>query len=231
MPTRPPPGATVGTGGATRRAETASVDPRSRQGPAHGDAPPQALGLAPAVEQAQTTLATVGLHALARRIEESRQQYGDFRDVNDLRRVSGIGPATLERLRPFVYAQPLSTADNEEDAPSTMPEPAVRREPPPAKQEPAKRPVAGKKGDARTEPVDLNRATAEELQRLPGVGPALSERILAAREQKPFRGVEDLRRVRGIGPKTLERLRPHVAIGAKEDRKARGEDDAVQAAP
>jgi competence protein ComEA len=146
--------------------------------------------------------------SLARRIEESRQQYGDFRDADDLLRVSGIGPATLERLRPFVYAQPRSSAEDEEDAAPPMSAPV--------KPTPVKRPAVSKKAEALTQQVDLNRATAEELQRLPGVGPALSARLIEAREQKPFRAVEDLRRVHGIGPKTLERLRPHVTVGGGE---------------
>lgn len=58
--------------------------------------------------------------------------------------------------------------------------------------------------------VDMNRASREELQGLPGIGPTLAQRIVEAR---PFRSVEDLRRVRGIGPKTLEKLRPLVGVG------------------
>ncbi len=59
-------------------------------------------------------------------------------------------------------------------------------------------------------PLDLNRASAAELTQLPGVGPTLSARIVAAR---PFASVDELRRVKGIGAKTLEALRPHVIVG------------------
>ncbi|MEZ4651138.1 MAG: helix-hairpin-helix domain-containing protein [Candidatus Eisenbacteria bacterium] len=58
----------------------------------------------------------------------------------------------------------------------------------------------------------LDLATAEDLTSLPGIGPALAARIVAAREEAPFRTVEDLRRVKGIGAKTLERLRPHLSV-------------------
>jgi competence ComEA-like helix-hairpin-helix protein len=63
--------------------------------------------------------------------------------------------------------------------------------------------------------LNLNRATAEDLDGLPGVGPVLAQRILDFRRRHGrFQRVEDLRAVRGIGPRLLERLRPLVAAGA-----------------
>ena len=59
-------------------------------------------------------------------------------------------------------------------------------------------------------PIDLNRASADELTRLPGIGPGLATRIIEAREAAPFTSVEDLRRVRGVGAAKLERMRPFV---------------------
>ena len=50
------------------------------------------------------------------------------------------------------------------------------------------------------------------MQKLPGIGPKLSQRILDERARGAFKSVEDLRRVPGIGPKTLEKLRPLVTI-------------------
>ncbi|MBU6160612.1 MAG: helix-hairpin-helix domain-containing protein [Myxococcales bacterium] len=57
--------------------------------------------------------------------------------------------------------------------------------------------------------IELNTATQAQLESLPRVGPAMAERIMAAR---PFRRVEDLRRVRGIGPATWELLQPLVTV-------------------
>jgi competence protein ComEA len=61
--------------------------------------------------------------------------------------------------------------------------------------------------------VDLNRASAEELRAVPGIGPALSERIVKFREENgPFRRVDDLLKVRGIGEKSLEKMRPYLTV-------------------
>jgi competence protein ComEA len=64
--------------------------------------------------------------------------------------------------------------------------------------------VVPRKGDAEEAeaggPVNLNRANAEQLEQLPGVGPVLAERIVADREANgPFASVEDLGRVQGVG--------------------------------
>ncbi len=67
-------------------------------------------------------------------------------------------------------------------------------------------------------PVDLNRASAEELQLLPRIGPTLAARIVEERERGgPFRSVAELARVRGIGPRTVERLAPLATAGPPPD--------------
>ncbi len=64
-----------------------------------------------------------------------------------------------------------------------------------------------------TERIDVDHASAEELARLPGVGPALAKRIVADRESHGlFGGTAGLRRVRGFGPATLTRLAPHLSF-------------------
>ncbi len=61
--------------------------------------------------------------------------------------------------------------------------------------------------------VPVNTAPAFELQKLPGIGPALAERIIAFREQSGgFSSVEQLLEVKGIGPAKLTRMRPFVEL-------------------
>jgi competence protein ComEA len=61
--------------------------------------------------------------------------------------------------------------------------------------------------------INVNSATAKELERLPRVGPALAARIVQWREEHgPFRSIEDLRHVRGIGPATAAKLLPAVTF-------------------
>jgi competence ComEA-like helix-hairpin-helix protein len=63
-------------------------------------------------------------------------------------------------------------------------------------------------------PLEVNSATAEELEKLPGIGRVTAERIVQFRTQNgPFGSVGDLGRVKGIGPKTLAEIRPYVRAG------------------
>ena len=52
--------------------------------------------------------------------------------------------------------------------------------------------------------ININKASAVELQKLKRVGPALADRIIAEREGKPFKDCADAVRVRGVGAKTIE---------------------------
>ncbi len=64
-----------------------------------------------------------------------------------------------------------------------------------------------------TQLLDLNEATAEELECLPEIGPALAQRLLEHRETVgPFTGPEDVLAVSGIGVATYEAIRPYITF-------------------
>ena len=83
-------------------------------------------------------------------------------------------------------------------------------EPPPATSGP------GGDGDAALAPVDLNTATPDQLDTLPGIGPATASAIIEYRESNgPFDSVDQLLDVAGIGPAKFERLASRVRVGAQ----------------
>jgi competence ComEA-like helix-hairpin-helix protein len=70
--------------------------------------------------------------------------------------------------------------------------------------------------------MDVNAATAEELELLPGVGPSLARRLVEARKAGgPFRRAEDLARVRGVGAKTREKLAKFLRFESEQLEHAR----------
>ncbi len=121
-----------------------------------------------------------------------RQDRGPFAEPRDLLSVPGVGPATLARITPYLE---WSTQPRFGDAVL------------------ASRP-AGNPAARRAASLDLNRASREELEGLPGVGPVTADRILTLRRDLGrFRSLEELQTIRGIGPATIERMRPLVLIG------------------
>lgn len=88
--------------------------------------------------------------------------------------------------------------------------------PPPtrATASPETAPISGTSTAVATRLVNINTATAAELEALPGIGQVLAGRIVAYRDANgPFRGVDQLTEVEGISPKLVERLRPLVTVG------------------
>jgi len=70
-------------------------------------------------------------------------------------------------------------------------------------------------------PINLNTATSDELQQVPGIGPVTAGKILQMRKAYgPFKSVDDLRAIRGIGPKRLEKMRKYLTVGKPASSKS-----------
>ena len=94
---------------------------------------------------------------------------------------------------PSIVQQPASAVDNSGDAPQTG---STTSKTPP------------------TSPVNINTASAEQLETLPGIGPSTAARIIADREQNgPFRTIEDLTRITGIKEGTMSKIRAYITAG------------------
>lgn len=118
-------------------------------------------------------------------------------------------PATAPRSAPhaaagvvaFLLALVALATRSHEPPPAPQAPPPVLRESPAA--------AALRRGEA----IDVNTASAADLELLPHVGPALAARIVADREQNgPFTHLDELDRVNGIGPRTVERLAPLLRV-------------------
>ena len=69
-------------------------------------------------------------------------------------------------------------------------------------------------------PIDLNTATVEQLEELPGIGPVTANKIIAFREKSgPFRKVEDLLAIPRITKSRLDKLRPYVTVKPEKPAK------------
>jgi competence ComEA-like helix-hairpin-helix protein len=80
--------------------------------------------------------------------------------------------------------------------------------------------LAGKKKPPLA-PVNINTATSEELQRVPGIGPSTAEKILQMRKSYgPFKSVDDLLAIRGLGPKRFEKIRKYLVVGKSNSKSA-----------
>lgn len=158
-----------------------------------------------------TRLPGIG-QAIADRLVAERTLGGPFASLDDLTRVPGIGPTTVERLAPH-----LDLPERPPGSSSALRHP-VSQSPTTGETLQIGRPVeaasATDLGEADSIPVvDPNRASAAELEQLPGIGPVIAERILAFRDSAgPFRNVSDLEHVSGIGAATIARIEPHLRI-------------------
>ena len=139
---------------------------------------------------------------LAERITAYRDQIGGFSNREQLLEVEGIGEATLYEIYDLLYLE------NE-----TFPEPEPEPEPAGAPA-PAAAPQPAETAPPATEPpLDLNQATAAELEQIPGMQPELAEKIVAFRQPiQAFSSVYELLYVDGMTEAYFVQLRDYVQI-------------------
>ena len=115
-----------------------------------------------------------------------RESKGGFASVEELLEVSGIGERTLGKIKEYVIVNPQNVQNS-----------------------------TGSKNRIVSEKqlLNVNLASQEELERLPGIGPVKAKAIVDFREKNgPFKSVEDLVQIPGIGEKTLEKLLPYITV-------------------
>jgi competence protein ComEA len=128
-------------------------------------------------------LPKVGLR-LAKVIVADREAHGPFGGLAGLDRVPGIGPGLLQLLGPHVAFSGTGAAS-----------------------------PAGIQSGPDVSPVDLNSATANDLDALPGIGPSRAAAILRYREQHGrFTSVEELKEVPGFGRAAVSRVRALLMV-------------------
>jgi competence protein ComEA len=81
--------------------------------------------------------------------------------------------------------------------------------------------ASAKSSPATTAIVNINTASASELDALPGIGPKVAARIVEYRQKNgPFKKIEELMNVQGIGEKNFLKLKPQIAVSGKPDGQA-----------
>ena len=74
--------------------------------------------------------------------------------------------------------------------------------------------LGGGKKKPPEKPVNINTANSEELQQVPGIGPATAQKILQMRKSYgPFKSLDDLLAIRGLGEKRLNKMRRYLTVG------------------
>jgi competence protein ComEA len=142
-------------------------------------------------------LPRVGSYTAAR-IIEYRKRYGKFSCVKELLNVKGIGPKTLAKIQEGICVGNVGVG--------SKPTPTQRVGSKPTPTETSKP----------TPTVNINIASASELETLPGIGHEKAKAILDYRSSSGiFQKIEDITMVRGIGEKIFERIKPLITVGEK----------------
>ena len=157
--------------------------------PSPGPAVPPAL-----VVQVAGAVARPGVYTLPRgaRVQQAVDAAGGALSTADTQRLNLAAPVEDGQRVDVPLAAPQPTGADIPSGPAPSPPPLAAAAPP---------------------VLNINAATSEELQLLPGIGPTLAAEILRHRQRYgPFRTIDDLHAVPGVGPKRLEEIRPYARV-------------------
>ena len=203
----------VTVGAAPAPAVPAAAKETRKKGEAAAPVPEALVDLNTADQKALEALPGVG-PATAKKIIAARP----FKSVNDLSQIKGLTKAKVEALKDKVTVGPeKAAAPKAKPAVVTPPAPAPAAEKPAATTEPASpaKPAAAEKGKATPaklapgEKVNLNTASAEELDKLFDIGTVRSQAII---EGRPYKKIEDVMKVKGIKEGIFEKIKDHITV-------------------
>lgn len=163
---------------------------------------PYLINLNTATSRQLQTLSGIG-EAKAAAIIEYRETHGGFFDVSELLNVSGIGEETFENIRGYVTVGDVT--------------PAVK--PPAEPQNPQSTASVPANTPTEIPIVNINTASLEDLQKLPGIGSAKAMAIVQYRSVfGDFYDINEIKNVNGVGESVFEGIRDYITVGAVSSR-------------
>jgi competence protein ComEA len=137
-----------------------------------------------------------------------------YKSVDDLANVKGIGKSKLEKIKPLVTVggQPATQAPAAAAGAATGAAGAAASKASTTTQAAQKAPAEAKKATTAavpTGPVNINTATKEQLEALPGIGPKKAQAVIDGR---PYQKTEDIMKVKGIKQKTYDKIKDKITV-------------------
>lgn len=167
---------------------------------------PYLINLNTATSRQLQTLSGIG-EAKAAAIIEYRETHGGFFDVSELLNVSGIGEQTYENIRSYIT---VGDVPPKEPPQSSAGASSVK---------PTQNPVEIPAQIPQIPIVNINTASLEELQKLPGIGSAKAMAIVQYRSVfGEFYDISEIKNVNGIGESVFEEIRDYITVGAVSPR-------------